>query len=124
MLLRACTGRQSDHREAAGRPAVGQAARPAPVTATRGLRSARSPQAADRAGRISWGWAESGCTTIWDRRSASTTRLRWGSKPCSPRHFKRTRSYIALQKPVDDGPWVRFARALAWRGRRRPRRLL
>jgi len=36
---------------------------------------------------------------------------------------QQTLSSIALQKPVDDGPWVRFVRALAWRGCRR-RRLL
>ena len=37
---------------------------------------------------------------------------------------KRRLSSIALQKPVDDGPWVRFLRALGWRRFRRPRRLL
>lgn len=33
-------------------------------------------------------------------------------------------SCIALQKPIDNGPRVRFVRTLAWRGFRRPRRLL
>jgi len=40
------------------------------------------------------------------------------------RSLKRTLSCIALQKPIDDGPRVRFVRTLAWCGFRRPCRLL